>query len=186
MKLQDLIEKFKRFPVPSICGGIILVCFLAFYLRMELISDLEIRQDEASRQANQVDTNIVAGASLEDHVAQMRAKVGELNERVVRPLELATNHKYFYSIESETGVRLADLRQNPPAPPAKGTVKPTFIGVGYNVVLSGTFAQAVAYLSELENGPRLYHLKSFDLQRGREANQPTVTLALNLELLGLP
>jgi hypothetical protein len=157
-----------------------------FYLRMDLISDLEISQDEASRQANQVDMNIVAGSTLADHVAQIRAKAAELDARVIDPTELANNLKYFYSLESETGVSLADLRQNPPAPAAKGAVKPMFRGVGYNVVLSGTFAQAVAYLSELENGSRLYSLKNFNLQRGHEANQAAVTLSLNLELLGLP
>jgi len=83
-------------------------------------------------------------------------------------------------------VSLADLRQNPPAPPAKGAVKPIFADVGYNLVLSGSFAQAVAYFSELENGTRLYHLRNFNLQRGHEANQSSVTLSLNFELLGWP
>lgn len=185
MTFQDITEKLKRFPIPSICGGIILVCFLSFYLRMNLITDLEIRQDEASRESNQVDMNIVAGASLDAHVAQMRTKLAELNERIVSPSELANNLKYFYSFESQTGVALADLRQNPPTPPGRGA-KPIFSPVGYNVVLSGTFAQAVAYFSELENGPRLYHLKSFTLQRGHEGKQNSVTLALNLDLLGRP
>lgn len=186
MTAQDLIEKVKRYPVPAVCGAIVLVCFIAFYLRMNLLTDLEITQDDITRQADLVETNRVSGANLEEHLVQMRAQAAELESRIIRHSELANNLEYFYRLESETGVSLADLRQNPPAPPARGAPKTAFTGIGYSVVLSGSFAQAVAYVSELENGRCLYRLESFNLQRVKEGNQDTLSLALNLELLGWP
>lgn len=186
MTFQDLIEKLKRHPAPAICGCVVLVCFLNFYFRMDQISALQTRQEEIARQAEQVDNNLMTGSNLEEQLVAMRAKVEQLEARLVRPSELANNLKYFYRLESETGVTLSDLRQNPPPPPAKGAARPLFAGVAYNVVLAGSFNQVIAYFNDLENGERFYRLTNFNLQRGREANQASLTLALNLELLGTP
>lgn len=184
MNLNDLIEKLKRYPVPVVSGAMLIGCFLAFYFRMDMISALELRQEEANSQANQVADNAVAGTSLDDHVESMRVLSAELDRRVVRQSELAVNLKYFYGFEAETGVSLSDLRQNVAA--AKGPGQTVYSGVGYNLILSGSFDQIIAYFDELENGERFYRLNNFNLQRGREAGQSSIMLALNLELLGLP
>ncbi|RME67637.1 MAG: hypothetical protein D6781_12805 [Verrucomicrobia bacterium] len=185
MTTQDLIERIKRYPI--VCGSVIVLiaCFLAYYFRMDLISDLEARHDEVAAKLMRVEHNLVAGTNLEEDLEAARAYVAKLEERVVRPSELALNLKYFYQFESETGVSLADLRQL--AETDKGGKKNTvFRGVGYSAIVSGTFHQIVAYFDELESGPRIYRLKSFTLQRGRETAKSTVNLSINLELLGWP
>src|SRR5690606_2279193 len=93
----------------------VLVCFLAYYFRMELITDLETRQGEVLDQRDQVDLNLVAGSTLEENAAVMRARMAELDHRVVQPSELAENMNYFYQLESNTGVALVDLKQNAPS-----------------------------------------------------------------------
>ena len=50
--------------------------------------------------------------------------------------------------------------------------------------MSGEYSQIVAAFDELENGTRFYRMRSFTLDRGREADRAVVLLALNLELLG--
>jgi hypothetical protein len=127
----------------------------------------------------------VAGSKLDDHLEEMRGMAAQLDERVVRPAELAQNLNYFYGLEAATGVSLQDLRQGDPTP-VKGVENPPYSGVGYYVLLSGAFAPVVGYFDELENGPRLYQLSSFNLQQGRDAAMEQVTLSLNLRLLGQP
>lgn len=186
MTFRDIIERIKRYPVPVVCGLIALVCLVNFNFRMEMLSELQIQRDEASRQAGQMDENIVASSTLEEHVNEMKKLLAELEQRIVRTSELEVNYSYFYRLESETGVALADLGQAATPPPARGAQKTAFVPVGYNLILSGSFPRIIAYLNELENGSRFYRLKSFNLQRGREANQTTVTLAVSLEQLGWP
>ena len=186
MTAQDIVEKLKRYPVRSVCGAILLVCLADYYFRADMLGDLEVVLDTASRQAVQVDTNILSGATLEKDLEEMRTMVAELEPRIVKQLELAENQKYFYVLESETGVSLADLRQIAPPPPAKGAAATAFVGVSYNLTLSGTYAQAVAYFDELENGSRFYRLRNFNLQRGRDSASGAITLAISLELLGWP
>ena len=182
MTAADLVEKFRRFPIPTISAVIVVVCAVTYYLRIDLVSDLEAKRDEAMDQRFQVDLNRVAGATLKDHAEEMRAKLVALEERVVQPSDLANNMNYFYQLESNTGVSLGDIRQNvnldKPAP------KTQLGGVGYSLSLSGVFSQVVAYLNELENGSRYYRFRSFSVQRGRDSNQSSVALNLNFELLG--
>lgn len=182
MNTADLVEKIRRYPVPALSGLIVLICFLAYYFRMDLITDLESRHDDVLDQRGQVDLNLVAGASLADHLEQMRAHFADLKARVVQPSELAENLNYFYQIDARTGVSAIDLKQNAPSdqPVPQNKLGP----VGYSVSLNGRFAQIVSYFNEFEHGSRFYRLRSFRLERGRDANQAMVALSLNLELLG--
>jgi len=191
MTLQDLIEKLRRFPVPTACGAIVLVCFFAFYLRMNLLTDLEIENDTVQRQLQQVEQNITHGKTLGEHIEQMKAKVAELDSRVIKPAELANNLKYFYEIEATTRVSIGDLRQSVAAP-VKGAPKTILSAVDYSVLITGQFHEVVSYLNELEHGRYFYRLESINLQRGRSDGTGTkskadpVTMSLNLKLLGWP
>lgn len=192
MTAQDLIEKLKRYPIPTTCGGIILVCFFAFYLRMNLLTDLEIENGEVQRQAQQVEQNINNGKLLAEHIEQMKAKTGDLDARLIKHSELATNLKYFYEIEATTHVSINDLRQVPPAA-VRGAPKTILTGVNYALLITGRFHQVISYVNELEHGRHFYRLENFSLQRGREdsagrapGTAGPVTMSLNLELLGLP
>lgn len=189
MTLQDLIEKLRRYPVPTICGAIVLACFFSFYLRMNLLVDLEIENDEAQRQVQQVEQNINHGKTLAADIDLMKKKVEELDARIIKPAELATNLKYFYEIEAATGVSIADLRQSV-TPPAKGAPKTILGSVDYTVQVNGRFDQIIAYITELERGRHFYRLESLAIQRGRaDTATPAatpVTMSLNLDLLGWP
>jgi hypothetical protein len=179
---EDLKEKFRRYPIPTISGVIVVLCLLAYYFRIDLISNLDARQDDVLDQRNQVDLNLVAGGNLAEHMVEMRSRFAALEERVVQPYDLANNMNYFYQIETSTGVGLADLKQN--ASSDKPAPKNSLGGVGYSVTMSGSFAQIVAVFNELENGSRFYRLRTFNLERGREVNGAVVQLSLNLDLLG--
>jgi hypothetical protein len=192
MTLQDLVEKLRRYPVPTACGAIVFVCFFAFYLRMNLITDLEIENDDVQRQAQQVEQNLTHGRTLEKHIAEMDAKVTEFNARVIKPAELANNLKYFYEIEAVTRVSIADLRQSV-STPAKSTTKAILASVDYSVLVTGRFDQVLSYINELEHGRHFFRLEGFNLQRGRQEGTPAdatgpgpVTMSLNLQLLGWP
>ncbi|MGH8021356.1 MAG: hypothetical protein ACREIA_24370 [Opitutaceae bacterium] len=183
MTTEDLVERIKRYPLQIACGAVVLVCALLYYFRMGVVSEVETNLDEALRKSNRVEDNIAAGASLQDHLSAMNTFVSELGPRLVQPADLADNLKYFYKLESETGVTLGDLRQS--APGAKGKDE-LFVGVGYDVMLSGTFIQVVSFINELEHGERFFRLRNFNLQRGREVGQPSLMLSMNIELLGSP
>jgi hypothetical protein len=105
----------------------------------------------------------------------------------VRADELAKNQQYFYKVESETAVKLVDIRQNPPTnkPKAKTLYQP----VSYSVVIRGTYAHVLDFLRRLESGQRFCRITSASInlmaagegERGKELN-----VTLGLDLLGQP
>lgn len=187
---QDLMEKIRRYPVPSICAGIVLVCFLAYYLRMDLLTDLEIENGDVQRQLQQVEQNISHGRTLAADIAEMGRHREELDSRLIKSAELANNLKYFYELEATTHVAIADLRQGAITPVKAGS-KPLVVPVGYSMLMSGNFHQLVSYINELEHGRYFYRLQSVAIQRvERSGGEPgavaPLSMALNLELLGWP
>ncbi len=182
MTSADLVEKIRRYPVPTFSGLVVFICLFAYYFRSDILTVLDARQNEVLGQRDLIDLNLVAGSTLREHMQEMRAKFAELESRVVQPAELAQNMNYFYQLESNTGVSLVELKQN--APSDKPVPKNQLGGVAYTISLSGTFPQVIGYFNELETGTRFYRLRSFNLQRGRETSQSSVSLTLNLELLG--
>ena len=102
--------------------------------------------------------------------------------------QLAINQQYFYRLESETGVKLLDLRQNP-VPAAKlGAKNGGYLGVPYNISIQGTFPQVIAFLRRLEHGRHFTRFNTVSIAKsvGSEATADTLTVALNIELLGTP
>jgi len=182
MTTADLIEKLRRFPVPSIAIAIVVACLVANYFRADVLSVRDAELEEVRDQREQVDLNLVVGSTLDEHATEMRARVAELDARVVQPSELAQNMNYFYQLESATGVGLIDLKQNVLAD--KPVPKNQLGGISYTISLSGQFPQVIGYFNELEKGTRFYRLLNFNLQRGRETTQSSVSLTLNFELLG--
>lgn len=178
-------EKIKRYPIPFAAGLVLLGSFINFYLRGDETKALEATRDDVARQAMLMDQNLVAGGKLDEHLIEINELTKALEEQVVQQSELAKNLNYFYALEAATEVSLSDLRQTA-ATNIEDIETPAYVGVGYNLLISGTFRQVVAYFDELENGARIYRLSGFNLQKGREANQEIVTLSLNLRLLGMP
>ncbi len=190
MTLQDLLEKLRRFPVPSTCAAIILVCFFGYYLRMDMLTELEIESGDVERQLRQVEQNVSHGRALPADIAEMKRSVDELESRLVKGAELANNLKYFYELEVTTHVVIADLRQTA-AEPVNGAGRSVLAGVGYSMMLSGSFHQIVSYLNELEHGRHFCRLRSIAVQRvergASESKEPTpLSVSLNLELLAWP
>ena len=152
--------------MPSTCGAILLVCFFAFYLRMDLVTELEIENEGVQRQVQQVEQNITHGKTLAADIEKMKEKAVELDARLIKPAELANNLKYFYEIEATTRVSIGDLRQSVSAP-VKGAPKTILASVDYAVLITGSFHEIVSYINELEHGRHFYRLKSLNLPGAR-------------------
>lgn len=189
MTFQDLAEKLRRYPIPSACGLIVFVCFFAFYLRMNLLTDLDIENGAVQSQVDQVEKNVQDGRTLSADLEKMKAAMATFDTRVIRPAELADNLKYFYELEAATQTSIADLRQSIPAP-VKGAPKAILSPVEYSVIVNGRFDQVISYISELERGRHFYRLKGVSIQRGRDepgkVGGTPLVMSLNLELLGWP
>lgn len=197
MSGQDLIKGFKAYPVASIAGVVSILLILVVYVRGMGQDALRERYEEANHRWNQIESNVFKNSvNLETHLEMAKMTSQDVEERLIRPSELAKNYQYFYRLEGLTGVRITALQQQPasarqPAEAPRGgnrtaaTQAPLFTKVGYQMTMTGSYHQTVDFLHAIERGPHFYQLRDFTLQRATDGTRDIV-ITMNFDLLGRP
>jgi hypothetical protein len=185
---EQLLALIKKNPVVT---GALLLCVLlmvAIYLRLDAMpaaaEELEAKATEGKRLAE----NIKNSVQLTEQLAEVTAANQEIDSRLVRAGQLASNLQYFYRLEADTGTKLLDLRQG--ATPRAATSGK--IPVSYNVSVQGSYRQVFEFLRRLESGTHYCRIQTasivpLDDSGGLGLIRPTsARLTLGLELLGTP
>jgi len=119
---------------------------------------------------------------LREALAQTRATVDRVNRNLAVESNLADNLWYFYKLEEQTKARIRGLNQLATSGPGEDT-RAEYKPIPYTMEVSGTFAQVMDFLQNLESGPRLVKVRGFTFRRG-ETGTDTVVLHLDLTVLG--
>ena len=176
----------RRFPLAS---GCLVACLLlggTFFLRQGSLASERARLEVLEIEGKKLALSVRNATGIEDHLAALKAAIVTLESKLTRVDDVSGNQEYFYSLEAGTGVRVSILR---PLGPAKATsAGQAYQPTGFNVVVEGEYVQLIRFLRTLEQGPRLYRLNDFAVQRASgEAAQTTAAqkevLTINLQLL---
>jgi hypothetical protein len=177
---KSFVATFKKHPVGFGCGLLCLLLIVGIYHRRSAIPEREAVLEERVSEGNRLSQNLRHSAQLKEQHDALVAANAEIDGRAVRLASLATNLEYFYRLETDTGIKLLDLRQMTPAT-ARGGPATKHLRVPFAVSVQGEYAKVMNFLRRLENGPHFCRINSATLNGAAE-----VTLTLSLELLGLP
>jgi Tfp pilus assembly protein PilO len=185
MTAADITASFKKQPVGFACGVLCLVLGGLLYFRSGVVDEDQADYDAKSAQAAKIVANVSAAKNLAEHVKEIQAATKEMEGRLLQSGQLGINLQYFYKLETETGVKLVDVRPNG----ISKTNKAAYIPVPFSMSIQGPYKKIMLFVSRLENGPHFCHFSSATFTKlggGEAASQDTMTLTLNLELLGQP
>jgi|GEM_PF-5799071 len=197
MNSQDLIAKFKQYPIASVSLALAVLLGAVFYIRW-MSYDTEIaRHKKADTERAQIEESVLKNSvNLETHLESSEGLALDVTERLIRPAELAKNYQYFYRLQNVTGVRINTLQQQaapPPAPaPAAGgarrgataqAAQPLVSKVGYTMTFTGKYSQVLEFLHALERGEHFYQLKACSVN---DAGEGLLNVSMNFDLLGVP
>jgi Tfp pilus assembly protein PilO len=185
MTAADITAIIKKQPVGFACGLICLVLGALLYFRSDVIDQDQSDYDTKSAEAAKIIANVSASKNLAEQVKEIQAHTKDMESRLVQAGQLATNQQFFYKLEAENEVKLLDLRQNS----IPKSNKTAYVAVPFTLSVQGSYKQIMAFLDRLENGPHFCHFSSATFNKvagGDVAAQNTMTLTLNLELLGQP
>lgn len=180
---MNLLEQFlaaaRRRPVVTVLTTLTVVLagvnyFLWQQRQAIVVHHEEIRQKgEAMRRALTDQTRIKADlASLQEALAQ-------IDRNLVVEGEMEVNLGYFYKMERLSRVRLSQLNQL--SPPPNPDANP-FKAVPFSMRVTGSFTQIMSFLRQLETGPRLLRIRSYNFARG-DGKTKNLDLDLTVELL---
>jgi hypothetical protein len=184
MTNEEALTLIRKNPISLGCGALSFLLAIGSFLRMEALPDAEAELTQKSAASERVALNIKHAAQLKEQAESMVAANAAIDKRVIRASQLGNNTQYFYQVESATGVKILDLRQTTAtvAKPAKGTYAP----VSFAVTVQGSFPQILGFLRQLEGGAHYSRVLTATCSTNAAARASPLTLALTLELLGLP
>ena len=173
---------FRRFPLASACLAGCLLLVIAYYFRQDALAGRLARFEQLESEGKMLERNVRNAVGLEEHLEKLNEGIDLLEDKLTRVDDVSGNQEYFYGLEKGTGVRVSILR---PLGPAKGvSAGQAYQPAGFNIVVEGGYTQLIRFLRALEQGPRLYRLNDFSVQRtsGQESG-PREVLTINLQLL---
>jgi hypothetical protein len=189
----DLLALIKKQPIAFACGLVVVASAVAFFLRGEAVTEAQNLFNEKEEEANKTEANARAATGLAEVVAEMQEAGRQFDGRLIRASQLANNLQFFYRLESETGVRLVDVRQQslPAAGGRNAAQRGAYVGVPFVVNLQGDFAQVHGFLHRIEAAPFFVRLTQVTVTKQAAGGEsPAVPAGLNvvvnLEMLGQP
>jgi Tfp pilus assembly protein PilO len=188
MNSADLIATVKKQPVGVVCGVLCLVFAAVLYVRSDKIEESQTEYDAKSAEAARILTNVSNSKNLPEQAAEMQALSKELDARLIHAGQLAVNLQFFYKLEAETEVKLANVNQGTPA-----KTKTQFLAIPFTLAVQGTYKQLFTLLHRLEDRSHFCHFSNVSFTKSGGGGGDTsgtaadaMTMNLNIELLGLP
>lgn len=184
MTTQELVAVIKKNPISFGCALVSCALIGAIYFRSDKIPEAETVLGQKSAESERLRLNVQYSAQLKEQFDAVVSSNKDIDARIVRASQLGTNTQYFYKVETETGVKIIDLRQTTAATVAK-PAKGSFIPVTFSVSVQGSLNQLLDFLRQLENGAHYCRVLTVTCSGSSPRSGP-LTLALSLELLGTP
>ena len=180
----DLIILLKKHPIGVTCGIISLAGGVFLYFSSDTVDTTKQQLDEITQQSEAMVSNVRNSAGLAQQAEAIQQATKQLESRLVKANQLATNLQYFYRLESDTGVKLTDVRQNQVGRPGSSL----FIGIPYAVTFQGNFKQVMEFLQRVESGKHFAKYSSISLSKtvGTENAGGLLSVSMSIELLGTP
>ena len=187
---QQAVALLRKYPVPVAC---ILIClgliFFAYY-RMDEIASSESKLQDRTLYAERLLQNIKNANQLKQQVDALSAAQSKIDGRLLRASSLASNLQYFYKLETETGIKLLDLRQGIIDPENKAKKTASYITIPFTVTVEGDFSHLLSFLRSLEYSPHFCSFQSVVIASApvasgvSEDGAPLMQLSLRIEFLG--
>ena len=183
MNLADFMQWIataRRHPLSALCASIVVLCALICWAVNRDLNWLDIDHRQQLQDAELQLAAMISGPSVrQERLAALEA-TRRIEDNLVVEDNLAENLWYFYKMEQQTKVHIAELL------PVNSVVtdnRALYRRVPFIIRVTGTYEQTAAFLHAIETGPRLSYITSLSYRRS-ELGSVNVILEMNVELLG--
>jgi hypothetical protein len=185
MTNEELVAFLKKNLIAVICVAVTIAIGVTIYYRTDALPNAEKVLADKTKEGELLAANIEDSNQLKEQQAAMVDANQVISDRMIQVGQLADNLQYFYRIESETGIKILDLRQNGWNAPARNAPKTFFTPVGFQLSVQGDYPKLMDLLRRLETGEHYCRVITCDVKPVDTANRGgQLTMSVNLELLG--
>ena len=180
--LQQIIAFVRRYPIMVISLTLFAVLSVANYFLWQRQQVLTTQHEEVRRNGEAMLLALNGYSRINAQLATVQEALAQIERNLVVEGDLAENLGYFYQMETRSHVRLSQLNQLSSQPIAEGN---PFKSVPFSLRVTGTFPQMMGFLRELETGPRLLRIKTYNFTRS-DPKSNALALDLTVEMLASP
>jgi Tfp pilus assembly protein PilO len=180
----ELTSQIKKKPVVAVCVLVAIGCGVFYYFRSSAIDESKALLETKAKESSAMVANVRNADKLPVQTEALKKATTALEGRLVKSSQLATNLQYFYRLESDTGVKLTDVRQN-----QYGRANNSlYIGIPYSVTIQGSYVQVLDFIQRIEAGRHFskFATISFNKAASGDSGGNQISASMNIELLGLP
>ncbi len=182
---EQLVSLIKKNPIGVICGIIILTLAAVLYFGSDRLPESERILKEKSAEGQKLANNLKNATQLKEQLETMLASNKAIDNRLIHSSQLMMNNQYFYKLESETDVKLIDMKQT-----MTGAVTPAagkkYAPISFSVNGQGTYPQILTFLQHLENGAHFSRVIAITCSPVGVDRGARISTNLTVELLGVP
>jgi hypothetical protein len=183
MSNEEVMLFLRKNMILVVCALLSIAMGVTWYMRNDLLPEAEKVLTDKQQQGELLAANIEDSNQLKEQHTAIIASNEAIANRMIRVGQLAENLQYFYRLESETNTKLADLHQNPWAPPGKNSPKMNFTSVAFGLTAQGDYPQLMDLLRKLETGDHYCRVITCTLHPLTEMRGGQLGMTLNIELL---
>jgi len=177
---SQLYALFRRNLFGTICSIISFLLIVGLWILHIDIKTREIENRELTAEGSTMDSTLVTGPLIRQELARAQDIVQRFESNLVIEKNLADNLWYFYKIHPDSKDILANLRAlNPDGASDDSDYKL----IPFSLELRGSYAQVASYLLQIETGPRLAVVNTWNFRRQRQG-EPALVLNLEIRVLG--
>lgn len=181
--LQQLLVWARRYPIAVISLSLIVVLGLADYYFRERRDALTVSFELKRQEGEKMLSSLNSHARILTQTAAIQEALDYIGKNLAVESDLAGNLDYFYQLEKSTKIRLGGLNQLNSLP---SDADKSYRAIPFTLRLTGSYPQILAYLHELETGPRLLRVKQYRFSQVDATAVDGLDLDLTVELLGSP
>jgi hypothetical protein len=186
MTNEELLALLKKNPIGVVCAVLSLALGAGIYFRSDEVPAAEAELAQKSEEGARLAANLQNATQLKEQSDALAVAEKELEARLMHASQTLTNLQFFYKLETDTGVKMTVNSQGPLTAPPKNAGKTVYSIVPFTITVQGTIAQLIDYLHRLESNARYCRVMSITCSAPSSERGAPITLALNLELLGVP
>jgi hypothetical protein len=184
MTNEEMALFLRKNAISVSCAVVSLLIGVTLYYRSDALPDAEKVLATKAEAGELLAANIEDSAQLREQHATLVASNNAIADRMIRVGQLAENLQYFYRLESETGTKLTDPRQNPWNPP-KNAAKLNYTVVNFQLTAQGDYPQVIDLLRKLEDGEHFCRVNTCLLRPTATSRGGPISMVLSLDLMAI-
>lgn len=180
--LQRLLAGTRRNPLLVVCLVVIVVCGAASWYLWDRQQSLVGVHEQVQRNGEAMLQSLTSHARITAEITKLDEALAYIDRHLINEGDLAENIGYFYEIEAASRIKFTQVSQMSSQPQSGD--KP-FKTVPFSLRTTGSYRQLLRVIRELENGPRLLRIRTFNFDADT-GNPDKLSLDLTVELLARP